>query len=164
MSEAFIVRAASLSDYDGMRALLATVDELHRLNVPWLFRTPSAEPRSKEFFARLLSSEGSTVLVAEVRDELVGVATALLRSAPDFAVFVTQQWGVLDNIAVSESWRRQGVGTSLTRHAERWAESRGASWIELGVFEFNADARAFYRALGYAPISTKLRKSFDSAG
>jgi diamine N-acetyltransferase len=164
MTEAFTVRAATLSDCAGMCALLAAVDELHHLNVPWLFRRPSAEPRPKEFFEQLLRGPDSTVLVAEAREQLVGVATAWLRDAPDFAVFVTQRWAVLDNIAVSEAWRRRGVGTALTREAERWAHSRGAKWLELGVYEFNDSARSFYQALGYAPVSTKLRKPFDEAG
>ena len=161
MTEAFIVRPATLSDYEGVCALLGAVDELHRLNVPWMFQKPTIEPRSKDFFERLLLSEDSTVLVAEARARLVGVATALLRDAPDFPVFVRQRWGVLDNLAVLESWRRRGVGTWLTRDAERWARSRGAKWIELGVYEFNADARSFYQKLGYLPVSTKLRKLFD---
>lgn len=161
MSEAFVVRAASLGDYAGMCALLGAVDELHRLNLPWIFCKPASQPRSKDFFERLLLGEDSTVLVAAAGELLVGVATVLLRTAPDFAVFVNQRWGVLDNIAVLESWRRRGVGTALTRAGERWAQGRGAKWIELGVYEFNADARAFYRALGYAPVSTKLRKPFE---
>jgi diamine N-acetyltransferase len=129
-----------------------------------MFQKPSTEPRSKDLFEQLLSSGDSTVVVAESGVQLVGVATAVLRSAPDLAVFMTQQWGVLDNIAVLESWRRRGVGRSLTREAERWAQSRGAKWLELGVYEFNADARSFYQALGYCPVSTKLRKPFDEAG
>jgi diamine N-acetyltransferase len=164
MREAFVVRAATLGDYDAVCTLLAPVDELHRLNVPWLFRKPTTEPRSKDFFERLLSSEDSMVLVAEASAQLVGVATTLMRDAPDFAVFVTQRWGVLDNLAVAESWRRRGVGTSLTRDAERWAQNRGAKWIELGVYEFNEDARAFYQQLGYAAVSTKLRKPLDELG
>jgi ribosomal protein S18 acetylase RimI-like enzyme len=164
MSEAFLVRAATLGDYDQVCALLAPVDELHRVNVPWLFCKPSTEPRSKDFFAGLLSDEDSTVLVAEARDGLVGVATAVMRSAPNFAVFVSQRWGVLDNLAVLDAWRRRGVGTSLTRQAERWVNGRGAKWIELGVYEFNAAARSFYQALGYLPVTTKLRKPLDDAG
>ncbi len=163
MNEAFVVRAATLGDYEGMCALLAGADELHRRHAPWLFREPTTEPRSRAFFEQLLNREDSTVLVAEAGESLVGVATALLRNAPDFAVFVAQRWGVLDNIAVLESWRRRGVGTSLTREAERWAQSRDAKWIELGVYEFNDAARAFYRTLGYLPVSTKLRKPFQAA-
>jgi GNAT superfamily N-acetyltransferase len=51
-----------------------------------------------------------------------------------------------------------GEVRALTRAAERWAVGRGAKWLELGVYEFNAEARAFYQALGYSPVSTKLRK------
>ena len=164
MSEAFSVRTATLGDYDGVCAVLRAVDELHRLNVPWMFRKPTTEPRSKESFEQLLSSDDSTVLVAEAGDVLVGTATALMRDAPNLAIFVSQRWGVLDNIAVLETWRRQGVGRLLTCEAERWVHGRGAKWLELGVYEFNADARAFYQALGYLPVSTKLRKPFDDAG
>ena len=163
MGEPFIVRAATLDDYGSMCALLGEVDELHRLNAPWLFRKPSTDPRSKAFFEQLLGSEDATVLVADATGHIVGVAIALMRSSPDFAVFVSQTWGVLDNIAVSKSWRRRGVGTALTRNAERWVQGRGAKWIELGVYEFNAGARSFYQTLGYGPVSTKLRKPFNEA-
>jgi diamine N-acetyltransferase len=161
MSDTFIIRAATPSDYAGTCALLAAVDELHRVNLPWMFRKPEAEPRSKEQYEQLLLGEASVMLVAEAGELLVGAATILLKIAPDFAVFKRQSWGVLDNLAVLESWRRRGVGKSLTREAERWARSRGASWLELGVYEFNDGARAFYEALGYAPVLTKLRKPFD---
>ena len=158
MSDPFIVRAAAASDFDGLRALLVDVDELHRLNVPWMFRKPSAEPRPNDFFEKQLTHDDSTLLVADAGGHLVGVAAALMRGAPEFAVFVTQRWGVLDNIAVSPSWRRRGVGTALIRGAEGWARARGANWVELGVYEFNDDARRFYQALGYAAVLTKFRK------
>lgn len=141
-----------------MAALLAQVDELHRVNEPWIFHQPESAPRPQEFFDELLANEGSTILVAEAKGELAGAATVMMRSAPDFAVFINQSWGVLDNIAVVSSWRRRGVGRALTRAAERWALGRGAKWLELGVYEFNTQARAFYQALGYSPVSTKLRK------
>lgn len=108
----------------GLRALLVDVDELHRVNVPWMFREPTAEPRPDEFFERQLASDDSMLLVAEAGGQLVGVAAALMREAPDFALFVPQCWGVLDNIAVSPAWRRRGVGTALIRSAEHRAQAR----------------------------------------
>ena len=163
MSDPFVVRAAARSDYVGLRALLVDVDELHRLNVPWMFRKPTAEPRPDRFFEEQLSSDDSTLLVAEAGGQLVGVAAALMRNAPDFALFVPQRWGVLDNIAVSPAWRRRDVGTALICEAERWVQARGANWIELGVYEFNDAARTFYQRLGYAPVLTKFRKPFQGS-
>lgn len=163
MSAPFVIRSAAPQDYDAACALLAEGDELHRVNVPWLFHAPAGQPRSRDFFKQLLLGEDTAVFVADAGD-LVGVATALVRTAPDFAIFIRQRWGVLDNIAVSRAWRRRGIGTELTRAAERWAQGRGAKWIELGVYQFNDAARAFYEVLGYSPIWTKLRKPFPSAG
>lgn len=158
MTEPFVVRSASPGDYSDMAALLAQVDELHRVNAPWIFQKPEADPRPREFFDELLANEGSIVLIADAAGELAGAATVIMRSAPDFAVFINQSWGVLDSIAVVSSWRRRGVGRALIRAAEQWTLGRGAKWLELGVYEFNAEARAFYQALGYSPVSTKLRK------
>lgn len=160
MTDTFSIRRATLSDYEQMRALLAEVDELHRLHLPWMFQEPAVEPRSKGFFEQLILDEHSALLVAEADSRLVGVATALLRTAPDFPVFIAQTWGVLDNIAVARGFRRRGVGSALIRDAERWVRGQGASWLELGVYEFNHEARAFYQSLGYAPVSSKLRKPF----
>jgi GNAT superfamily N-acetyltransferase len=147
MSEAFIIRAAVPDDYEAISALLAEVDELHRVQLPWLFGAPKIEPRPREFFDRPASEQSSTILVAGAAS-IVGIATVLVRTAPEFPVFIAQTWCVLDNIAVSEAWRRRGVGTALTRAAEAWAEKQNASWLELGVYEFNSGARAFHESLG----------------
>jgi hypothetical protein len=40
-----------------------------------------------------------------------------------------------------------------------WTLEAGAAWVELNVYEFNQDARHFYEALGYLPLSTKLRRT-----
>ena len=157
MTEPFLIRAAVPGDYEQIATLLAEVDELHRVRLPWLFRSPTIEPRPHVFFEQLLNGDGSTILVADA-GSIIGVATVLIRTAPEFPVFVQQTWCVLDNIAVSGTWRRCGVGTALTRAAEAWARQQHVKWLELGVYERNHEARAFYAALGYLPVSTKLRK------
>jgi ribosomal protein S18 acetylase RimI-like enzyme len=160
LADTFSVRRATRSDYQQMRALLAEVDELHRLHLPWMFQEPAVEPRPQAFFEQLIVDEHSALLVAEADSRLVGVATVQLRTAPNFPVFIAQTWGVLDNIAVAQAYRRRGVGSALIRDAERWVRGRGASWLELGVYEFNDEARAFYQSLGYTPVLSKLHKPF----
>jgi ribosomal protein S18 acetylase RimI-like enzyme len=160
MTEAFVIRVAASRDYAEVAALLAEVDELHRARLPWLFQAPVADPRSREFFEQVLAADSSTIFVADA-GSIVGVAKVMLRSAPEFAVFIPQTWGVLDALAVARTWRRRRVGTALARAAEAWARQQRVKWIELGVYEFNDEARAFYEALGYCPVSTKLRKPFS---
>ena len=158
----FSIRAAQGEDYEQAIAIMSEADELHRVHVPWLFQAPASEPRPREFFAELLADVDSRLLVADA-GSLIGVANVRMRSTPDFGVFIAQRFGILDNIAIGSAWRRRGVGTALTHAAERWAQARGAVWLELGVYEFNAGARSFYETLGYLPVSSKLRKPLLSA-
>ena len=156
------IRRASLDDYDAVCRLLDVVDLLHAERLPWLFQTPSTSPRPEPYFAELLSGPDSTLFVAEA-EQLVGVAIALMRSAPALPVLVPQRWGVLDGLVVDPAWRRRGVGARLVQAVESWAHALGAAWVELNVYEFNAEARRFYEALGYLPLSTKLRKTGRAA-
>jgi GNAT superfamily N-acetyltransferase len=158
MSEDIVVRCAASSDYDAVIALLTEVDALHRVELPWLFRASVEQPRPRDWFEKWLHDDRSGILVAALAGNVVGVVTVLLRTAPDFPVFIPQRWGVVDNLVVAHSARRRGVGTRLMRAAEAWAAERRAPWIELGVYEFNQVARDFYATLGYAPTWTKLRK------
>jgi len=152
-----MIRRALPDDYVQMCRLFDALDELHRNRAPWMFEAPASQPRSESFFADLLGNEDAVVFVADA-GHLVGVAHGLMRAAPDFPVFVRQRWGVVDGVVVDPAWRRRGIGTLLTQSIEEWALGLGARWVELNVYEFNAEARRFYEALGYVPLSTKLRK------
>ena len=152
-----MIRRARPDDYAQARGLLDALDELHRERAPWMFKTPASQPRPESFFTDLLNSDDSAVFVDDA-GQLVGIAHGLMRAAPDFPVFVRQRWGVLDGLVVDPAWRRRGIGKLLTLSIEEWALGLGAPWVELNVYEFNADARKFYESLGYLPMSTKLRK------
>jgi GNAT superfamily N-acetyltransferase len=157
-SEEATIRPARLDDYDGACRLMDALDVFHRERLPWMFKKPSGQPRSEAYFAALLTGDDSAVFVADA-GRLVGVAVGLMRAAPEFSVFIQQRWGVLDGLVVDPTWRRRGIGKLLARSVETWAIRSGAPWIELNVYEANADARRFYEALGYLPLSTKLRKA-----
>jgi GNAT superfamily N-acetyltransferase len=56
-----------------------------------------------------------------------------------------------------------GIGQALLRRAERWAAERGASELELTVWEFNQDAIAFYEKLGYVTERRTMWKTISDA-
>lgn len=153
-----MIRRAGLDDYDGACRLLGVLDTLHRERLPWLFKAPSGPPRSEAYFAELLKRDDSAVFVADAGN-LVGVAVGLMRVAPEFPTYIQQRWGVLDSLVVDPAWRRRGIGKLLARSVEGWAVELGAPWVELNVYHVNDQARSFYEALGYVPLSTKLQKS-----
>jgi len=152
-----IIRRARAEDYDAACRLFGELDAVHRQRLPWMFKEPASEPRTPEFFAEALSRGDSAFFVAEA-DGIVGIAHGVLRSAPDLPVFVPQRWGLLESLVVASAWRRRGVGLLLAQAFEAWALEEGASWVEASVYDFNADARRFYEALGYLPLRTIVRK------
>jgi len=156
------IRPAQLEDYEETSGLMDSLDEFHRARLPWMFKQASGPARSRTSFAELLNRKDSAVFVAEAGC-LVGVALGQMGPAPELPIFIQQRWGVLDALVVDPAWRRRGIGKQLTHAVEAWAIGLGAPWIELNVYEANPEARRFYEALGYLPLSTKLRKNAGAA-
>jgi ribosomal protein S18 acetylase RimI-like enzyme len=59
--------------------------------------------------------------------------------------------------SVLPALQRLGIGTALMREAERLIaeDPRGASTVEVGVDEWNQDARRLYERLGYEPVGAE---------
>ncbi len=55
----------------------------------------------------------------------------------------------VSDVAVSEPWRRRGVGRALLEHAERVAREWGKQALALDVSARNTPALELYRRLGY---------------
>jgi ribosomal protein S18 acetylase RimI-like enzyme len=59
---------------------------------------------------------------------------------------------------VAPQHRRQGIGSALMQHAERWAKLRGDRQVGLQVFHSNQEALSLYTKLGYEPQSVWMVK------
>jgi GNAT superfamily N-acetyltransferase len=55
----------------------------------------------------------------------------------------------LQDVEVRPDYRRRGIGSALTTHAEGEALTRGFDRLRLGVSVDNAAAQALYRVCGY---------------
>ena len=70
--------------------------------------------------------------------------------------------GVVENLFVAESHRRETVGQTLLDAAEARLADRGVAVVGLEVMAANQDARAFYRANGYELHRVELEKPIDT--
>lgn len=86
-----------------------------------------------------------TPLLVIVRDE-TGQFIGGLDGATYFG------WLYVENLAVAEHQRRQGIGSSLLRAAEAEAVHRGCTHAYLDTFSFQA--RPFYEKHGYKTVGT----------
>jgi ribosomal protein S18 acetylase RimI-like enzyme len=162
------MREAVPTDYTGLCVLFDEVDALHRAHLPWIFQQPEGPARSEAHVTQLIADPLAGLFVAQVEDRLAGLVCVLIREPPDIPLFVQRRYAVVDNLVVEATFRRAGLGRALIEHAQRWAAAQGVERIELGVWEFNQDAIAFYRALGYETemrrISKRLQVEPQSGG
>ena len=69
----------------------------------------------------------------------------------------------MSRVAVDEDLRGAGVGRLLVEEAERIARDRGARYLSARIFSRNADAVAFWAALGFESfLDTRLRPVEDA--
>ncbi|HOQ99329.1 MAG TPA: GNAT family N-acetyltransferase [Anaerolineae bacterium] len=153
-----VVRRARSEDYTALCGLLDEVDRLHRERLPAIFRVPTGPARSPAYIEELLRDPQALVLLAELDGRAAGCVVALLRSRPPLPFFVPASIVIVDSLAVDPAHRRLGIGRALLAEVDAWARQNGASSVELNVYEFNEDAIAFYRALGYETLMRRMER------
>jgi diamine N-acetyltransferase len=155
-----LIREATLDDYDGLSQVLEEVDALHRQSIPQVYRTPEVwPPRPREAIAAMIRDEDILLLVATDKANVVGVSIAELKSAPSMPVFVPRRYVQVGPLVVKLTHQGQGIGRMLMERTFDWAEGLDVDQIELGVYEFNQGARAFYEKLGFRTRKRTLEMS-----
>jgi len=101
-------------------------------------------------FSELLASPQAHLAVAEVDGQLVGYVLGFEHET--FFANGCVAW--VEEIMVSERFRRQGIGQLLMQEVETWAAQRGSKLVGLATRR----AAPFYRALGYEESAIYFRK------
>ncbi len=159
-----IVRNAIADDYFAVCDLLDEIDVLHRDNHPDIFQKPVGLARTQDYYLGLLNDANVGLFLAETDGKPVGLIHAIIREMPDFPIFVPRRYAVIDTIVVKSRVRKHGVGKILMETAKDWAVIKGATSIELGVYEFNESAISFYKSLGFHTLSRKMKRDLDVGG
>ena len=155
------VRKATAGDYTALCELFDEIDALHRDNLPDIFQKPGGAAREQEYYAGLIADENVALLIAEAGGKPVGFVHAVVRDAPAMPIFVPRRYAIVDGILVRSGFQNHGIGRILMDKMQAWAISKGATSIELNVYEFNRPAISFYERLGYQTLSRKMSKELD---
>jgi diamine N-acetyltransferase len=152
------VRKATADDYNALCELFNEGDALHRDHLPHLFQKPSGAAREQDYYWGLLAEENVALLVAELGENLVGFVHAIVREPPALPVFVPRRYAIVEGLVVKSGFQNHGIGRILMDKMQEWAIAKGATSIELHVYEFNETAISFYERLGYQTFSRKMSK------
>ena len=137
-----IVRQATIDDLDALADLLCelfTIEKDFSIN----------RETQKAGLCMLIDNDNACVLAAEREEKDIGMVTGQL-------VISTAEGGrsvLLEDLCVTRSARKKGIGTKLMAALAAWGIRKGARRIQLLVDKTNEPALAFYLSHGFAKSS-----------
>ncbi len=145
-------------DPDEVIDLLREVHEEHRQRLPDRFK-PFDGNAALEGQRVLLSRAGAQLFVARVEEVCVGYALVCERVREENAFRYASRSLVVDQMAVPNRFRGQGIGTLLMNRIRAEAARRGVHRVELSVYSDNDAARRFYEAQGFVRLQDLMEWS-----
>ena len=133
-----VIRRMTLNDVDAVHAI-----ETATFPRPWT---------REDFIKEMTVNACARYLVAERDGQVIGYAGA---------------WIVLDeahitNVAITESWRGQGIGKLLTAGLLQYASNLGVVYATLEVRRSNEKAKKLYQSQGFEYVGVRKRYYEDN--
>ena len=94
--------------------------------------------------ANILASEKDKIFVAVINNMVVGYV-----HANDYELIYAPSMKNIMGIAVSSTYRGNGIGRALLSKVEEWAKASGAKGVRLVSGSTRIGAHEFYRRMGY---------------
>lgn len=152
--EGMQIREAHSDDIEGLVELWIELMDFHRDRDPFFSRSADAHDRFAEFVKAKMEAKEAVVLVAEQDGSLIGFSMAMVRDYPP--VFEAGRHGFIQDVIVTQSARRQGIGRKLSDATLGWIRSQGVSRAELEVATTNPVSQAFWYEMGFRDSIKRL--------
>jgi GNAT superfamily N-acetyltransferase len=154
-----VVRPAGVDDAPAISALYVEIADEVVERESRVRHVPDQEGVRARYEARVQEPDRA-VFVAVVDGSVVGFADVALIRTVDEATYHTPGIDVyVEELIVTASTRRVGIGRSLMGFVEAWAKQAGARMATLDTHVSNGGARDFYAAIGYRDIGVILAKN-----
>ncbi|MDM8522787.1 GNAT family N-acetyltransferase [Desulfococcaceae bacterium HSG8] len=149
------IKQADNQDIEQLAMLNAEVQAVHVNLFPSLFREASHEAMSK-MLRQKLEDESTIILVAEDETQLAGYMILRKQILPEFTLINERKCGYIDQVCVSEKYRKKGIFRSLLYEAKRVVSEWGIDRIELDVWSDNQSARDAFIRSGFRTYNEKM--------
>jgi ribosomal protein S18 acetylase RimI-like enzyme len=152
------VRAAEPDNVGTIAGLFLEVAAEVVAREPSFRHVPDAGEVERRYQSRIAEADRA-VLVAVSGKVVVGFVDASLQRHEGGGTYHRTGIDVyLNELIVTASHRRRGVGTALMRAIEAWGRNAEARMIWLDTHLTNAAARGLYGAIGYREVGVELVK------
>lgn len=143
------IRKANNADAPDMAEMWKEFMDFHRMHDSYFTRLKNGHKNFESFIKDLISLNTSIVLIAEENKKIIGYCLASESKRPP--VFEKIRYGTVLDLAVTEHYRRKGIGKQLFLEIKKWFEEHGIHRIELNVVVSNLSATAFWKKMGFRP-------------
>lgn len=151
------VRRAAVEDLEAASVLGALVVRLHHATNPKRFFLPDdVEQGYLWWLNKELLRREAVVLVAELGKQIVGYCYGTLEER-DWSILVDRH-GVIQDIAVAENARHQGIGRALTERMIDELTASGAPLILLRAMVQNESAQRLATRFGFAATMVEMTR------
>ena len=142
----YLIRECRIEDYTDLY-------ELNKIEMGYDYQIEL----QKEKIRWLINSPKDKIYVAVIENKVVGYI-----HANDYDTIYAPSMKNIMGIAVSDNWKRHGIGRALLNSVEDWAKQTGAKGIRLVSGSSRTGAHAFYRSCGYFgdKLQLNLKKMF----
>ena len=145
MQTDFLIRPMAEQDVENVTSLLCELHMLHYTERPDIY-IDSEKPFSEKTLRDLMSNS-VPILVAQRENEIIGVCMASYKISQN-PLCTKRKIGYIEAIYVKDNMRRRGIGKALYKAISDTVKESGAETIELNVYDFNTEAKAFYESVG----------------
>jgi len=144
------IRTANIRDIEKILVLEEQIFGLHsRARPDWI--DTDKRPFSYEFIKNSIESTNGKVFIAEEENSIAGYCIMTIREIRNHHIFRDMTNIEIEDLCVDEKFRKRGIGKILFDKVRDYAKTINANYIELGVWEFNRNAKNFYEHLGMKP-------------
>jgi ribosomal protein S18 acetylase RimI-like enzyme len=155
-----IIRRAKLQDISVIVPLWEEMMFFHAARDPHFQSSPNAKINFAKFLDESLKDiKKSALFVAELNMRIVGYCLCQLKDYPP--VFVQEHYGEILDLAVTATFRNQGIGIKLVNAAKEWFTLNNIPRIELSLAITNEISTKFWRKVGFKPYMELMYKEIS---
>lgn len=133
---------------------------LHEYHLPLTGRTLVAdwEGRQRDHLAATTGSPDALVLIARGPEGAVGFVNARIVEDP---TLFHERYGYIENVYVVPDQRGRRITSLLVERVDAWLRASGIAELQLSVVAANEHAVEVWQALGFEPLSYRMRRAVD---
>lgn len=142
-------REASTQDVPKMIELWKEFIDFHKARDPFFSRAKEGPENFGKFILENINKDDAIVYVAEANGEVVGHILATIQSYPP--AFEIKRYGLVNDLAISSGYRRNGIGTHLFSIVREWFIEKGMKRLEIEVAISNEVSTSFWNKMSLKP-------------